>query len=61
MSKQLSILIVDDDFQQANLLAEAITRMGHRAQTSQVPEDALDILKNQSFHLVITDLRMPGM
>ena len=61
MSKQLSILIVDDDFQQANLLAEAITRMGHRAQTSQVPEDALDILKNQSFHLVITDLRMPGI
>lgn len=60
MIKRLSILIVDDDARQADLLAEAVTRMGHRTQTSQEPEKALDQMKNQGFHLVITDLRMPG-
>ncbi|OGK13460.1 MAG: hypothetical protein A2W80_19660 [Candidatus Riflebacteria bacterium GWC2_50_8] len=61
MIKQLSILVVDDDSRQAALLAEAVTRMGHRTRTSQEPEQALELMKSQSFHLVITDLRMPGM
>lgn len=61
MNKHLSIMIVDDDARQASLLAEAVNRMGHRTQTSNKPEEALEIIRNQSFHLVITDLRMPGM
>ncbi|HAE39824.1 MAG TPA: hypothetical protein DCG57_14535, partial [Candidatus Riflebacteria bacterium] len=61
MIKHLSILVVDDDLRQADLLAEAVTRMGHRTRTSQEPEQALELMKSQSFHLVITDLRMPGM
>jgi DNA-binding NtrC family response regulator len=61
MSRRLSVLILDDDIQQAKLLAEAITRMGHQPHTSQAPEEALERLKQQGFHLVITDLRMPGM
>ncbi len=61
MSKRLSVLIVDDDAQQGKLLSEAIARMGQQTLVCQVPEDALELLQKQLFHLVITDLRMPGM
>lgn len=61
MKKCLSILIVDDDLRQADLLAEAVTRMGHRTRTSNDPQQAIELMKIQSFHLVITDLRMPGI
>ncbi len=61
MSKRLSILIVDDDPRQAQLLAEAVTRMGQQTQVCRSAEEALDLLKMQVFQLVITDLRMPGL
>lgn len=61
MSRRLSILVVDDDARQAQLLAEAVGRMGHRTQVSTNPEDALELLKKEVFHLVITDMRMPGI
>ncbi len=61
MSRRLSILIVDDDARQAQLLAEAVARMGQQTQVCRAAEDALDLLKKQVFHLVITDMRMPGV
>lgn len=61
MSRRLSVLVVDDDARQAQLLAEAVGRMGHPAQVSTNPEAALELLQKEVFHLVITDMRMPGI
>jgi len=61
VSRRLSVLVVDDDARQAQLLAEAVGRMGHPAQVSTNPEAALELLQKEVFHLVITDMRMPGI
>ncbi len=61
MEKRLQILVLDDDSRQAGLLAETIQRLGHIVQTCTRPQEALDIVRQQSPNLVITDLRMPGM
>ena len=57
----LSILVVDDEVDVAESLAELLDIFGHRAVVMSSPMDALDRLKQQSFDAVFTDLRMPGM
>ena len=56
-----SILIVDDDA----LFREALTRyldaQGHEVVSLGDPQNALQRLQDQSFDLVLTDLKMPGM
>ena len=61
MNKRLQILVLDDDANQANLLVETLQRMGHVAQASTKAREALELVRQQSPHLVITDLRMPEM
>jgi DNA-binding NtrC family response regulator len=60
MKQDLDILIVDDDLTQAELLAESVTRLGHRAHAFRDTDAAIDWLRVKGAHLVITDLRMPG-
>ncbi|MBI3037483.1 sigma-54-dependent Fis family transcriptional regulator, partial [bacterium] len=60
MNRRLSILVVDDDRNQAALLAETLTRLGHSAKGCVSATEALDIIRQQAVHLVITDLRMPN-
>ena len=54
------ILVVDDDLQTRELLTNALMEQGHTVTRAQSAEEALDLLKNRGFHLVVTDLRMPG-
>ena len=57
------ILIVDDDKGVAFFLREHLlkTRAGYQVETVGSSEEALAILAQRSFDLIITDLRMPGM
>jgi PAS domain S-box-containing protein len=59
--KGLSVLVVDDELDVAESLAELMDIFGHRAVVISSPMDALDRLRQQSFDAVFTDLRMPGM
>lgn len=61
MKTLLEIIIVDDDANQAELLAEAVQRLGHQARHFTAPEPALELLARQGAQLVITDLRMPRL
>ena len=56
-----SILVVDDEEQVCELLAEALTYMGHEVVTARDGQDALEKLEHANFHIVITDLDMPRM
>lgn len=55
-----SILIADDDEIARDVITTLLSREGYR--TAPVPDGlaAIERLKNERFHLVITDLMMPG-
>jgi two-component system, NtrC family, response regulator GlrR len=55
------ILVVDDDQDLLRLLAIRLQASGHEVATAETGERALALLSVASPHLVITDMRMPGM
>jgi two-component system NtrC family sensor kinase len=56
-----AILVVDDEEAVSALLARLLTDLGHRPTTVASGEAALDAIARQSFDLVLTDIKMPGM
>jgi len=54
------ILVVDDDEAVRYTLVETLSALGAEIVTARDGREALDRLAAESFHLVITDLRMPG-
>lgn len=55
------ILIVDDEMLMRQFLVEALKRKGIEAAQAENGEKALKMIQEQSFDMVITDLKMPGM
>lgn len=55
------ILLIDDEEMILDSLSAILTREGYVVHCVRNGKDALDVLKEQSFDLVITDIRMPGM
>jgi DNA-binding NtrC family response regulator len=60
MSKAASIrvLVVDDEIDHADVMAEAVARMGHSVKQAHNLADAKRFFTEDEFDLVITDLRM---
>jgi len=56
-----SILIVDDDTGTRNSIYEFIGMAGYKSFETSSAEEALEILKTNTIHVVITDIRLPGM
>ncbi len=54
------ILVVDDDEGVRSFIAEALEIDNHVVTQAATAEEALRNLRAQSFHLLLTDLRMPG-
>ena len=57
------ILVVDDEKSVAFFLGETLAQLGpeYQVQTAYSGEEALSKITIEPFHLIITDLRMPGM
>jgi class 3 adenylate cyclase len=55
------ILVVDDIESNRDLLARRLETDGHRVTVAADGEQALEILKEQEFDLVLLDLMMPGL
>jgi two-component system response regulator AtoC len=55
------ILIVDDEVLMRNFLIEALKRKGIEAVSVESGEKALKLLQEQSFDMIITDMKMPGL
>jgi PAS domain S-box-containing protein len=53
------ILVVDDEPEMAQMLAEILERVGHSVQTAGDGQQALDRLGGENFDLILSDLRMP--
>lgn len=55
------IMIVDDDVTLLDLLKEALENEGYIVKAADNPFQALEQLKQNKYHMLITDLSMPGM
>ncbi|MFH0777751.1 MAG: sigma-54 dependent transcriptional regulator [Candidatus Eisenbacteria bacterium] len=54
------ILIVDDDRLVLETVAEIVRRRGLSFETGSSSEDAMSLLRDELFRVVLTDVRMPG-
>ena len=56
-----SILIVDDEAQVLSALRRLLTREGYQIHTASTAQKGLDLLGQQSVHIVLSDYNMPIM
>lgn len=61
MAEGAHILVVDDEPQITRVLRTALVAQGYEIRVANDGEMALEIMKDWSPHLIITDLSMPGM
>ncbi len=61
VNKETRILVVDDDQEFADSLAEHMSGLGHSVKVAYDGHDGLDKFRPGAFHVVLTDLQMPGM
>jgi DNA-binding NtrC family response regulator len=54
------VLVADDDLRMRELLAEVLARGGLRVSVAADGKEALQLLAERDFDLVLTDLKMPG-
>jgi DNA-binding NtrC family response regulator len=55
------ILVVDDEEMNRDLLQKILDRAGYQVTTAVDGQEALALLRQETFHVVLTDLKMPGM
>jgi DNA-binding NtrC family response regulator len=55
------ILLVDDEKDIRNSLADFLTRLGHQVLEASNGKEALDILQKEKVHMGLSDIRMPVM
>ncbi|MEM7309978.1 MAG: sigma-54 dependent transcriptional regulator [Planctomycetota bacterium] len=55
------VLVVDDDSLSRDFLTEAVRTLGYEADAVPSGEAAIERLSSREYHLVLTDLRMPGI
>ena len=60
-TRSSKILIVDDEPQITRVLKTTLSSHGYSTRTAADGDDALQVIKEWSPDLVITDLRMPNM
>jgi response regulator RpfG family c-di-GMP phosphodiesterase len=55
------VLVVDDELTVCSVLSEGLLSKGYDCRTSLSGEEALKLMRQEPFDVVIADLRMPGM
>lgn len=56
-----AVLVVDDDAEMRELVSDVLSGRGHQIMTAGSGQEALKLLAEQDFAVVLTDLRMKGM
>jgi two-component system response regulator (stage 0 sporulation protein F) len=55
------VLVVDDEMPVRNLLNDLLKREGYKVTICSTGEEALEILKKDSFDIVLLDIKLPGI
>jgi len=58
--KDFRVLIADDDESVRDVVADVVAREGYTVDTAEDGSEALSKILHGGFHLIITDLKMPG-
>jgi CheY-like chemotaxis protein len=53
--------VVDDEPAVRQLLSEVLTEEGHGVETVDNADDALEMISNRRYGLILLDIKMPGM
>lgn len=61
MKQNISILVVDDQQDLQELLTRILAKEGYSVDSAADGEEALGKLRERSFNLVLTDVKMPGL
>src|SRR3569832_1411235 len=61
MGKKGKILIVDDEENIRDILFEVLSKEGYQCERAAGGEEALALLKQRPFQLVLSDILMPGL
>lgn len=61
MLKDLRILVVDDDSSLLEVVATFLESNGHAVCTCESGEEALQVMREQEFDLVLSDVQMAGL
>ncbi|UCE24871.1 MAG: sigma-54-dependent Fis family transcriptional regulator [Candidatus Zixiibacteriota bacterium] len=56
-----NILVVDDKDSMRNMLTETLLEEGYRVDSASTGKKAVDLVRNKSYDLVLTDLKMPDV
>lgn len=57
----MHILVVDGEEGAREVFSNTLLRQGYQATFARSGEDALDLIRKNSFDLVITDIKLPAM
>ena len=60
MPRKANLLLVDDDHNTLASLSRAFRMAGHEATVCDNAARALDLLRRESFDLILSDVVMPG-
>lgn len=56
-----NIIVIDDDEGMRDSCQQVLTRAGYMVRTAKSGQEGLELIKKESFDLVILDLKMPGI
>ena len=59
--EEIRVLVVDDELFVGELLKEYLSIIGYEVTAVSNGEDALSVIQQSAPHIVILDIRMPGM
>ena len=55
------LLVVDDNEMNRDMLSRRLSRLGHTIMTAEGGEQALDLIEQQEFDVILLDIMMPGL
>ncbi len=58
--ENIKILIVDDEPNSTNLLRKVLSKKGYHVEESNNSRQAMDLIKENGYDIIISDLQMPG-
>jgi PAS domain S-box-containing protein len=61
VTEQARVLVVDDEPMVGELLTEWLTSLGHKVEVVDNAKDAITMLKEKTYNVILLDIKMPGM
>ncbi len=57
----MNVLIIEDDKSTLNAVQHSLQNLGHTTSVAKSGEDAIDLITQGSFDLILCDIMMPGI